>query len=330
MNLLRPHLPRLVAVALTAALLAASCGSDGDGVVPGSSVDAVSIGSQSLSRSQLDEILDGELVDTADGNHSIEAVAGFLSQYIFAEAVAAELVDRGFPVTDEAIAASATEIAVTDIEFDADKPSDAYSARLNAISIAFDDWISSELPPVDADPPEYMCASHILVETEPEAVAIGDRLAEGEVFADLAVELSTGPSGPDGGDLGCAQTAGYVVEFTDGARAVAPSGVTGPVQSDFGWHVIEVRSFGPLTAENHPEVDPAQIEGELANAEAAAQQGLSDPLIAEIQDAALVRIASDLDLDPRYGVWDDALGVVPPDGVTEPGSDVVPDLGDQG
>jgi peptidyl-prolyl cis-trans isomerase C len=327
---LRPHLLRLSAAALAVGLLAASCGSDGDGVAVGSDVDAVSIGGQSLSRSQLDDILDGELSDTADGNHTADAVAGFLGQYIFAEAVAAELGDHGFPVTDEAVAAAAEEIALTDPEFDAAKASDQYSARLSAIGTAFDDWIASELPAADIDPPEYMCASHILVETEPEALAIGDRLAEGEGFADLAVELSTGPSGPGGGDLGCAQTAGYVVEFTEGAREVTPSGVTGPVQSDFGWHVIEVRSFGPLTADNHPEVDPAQIEGELANAEAAGQQGLSDPLIAEIQDAALVRIAADLDLDPRYGTWDDALGVVPPDGITEPGSDVVPDLGDQG
>ena len=82
------------------------------------------------------------------------------------------------------------------------------------------------------------------------------------------MELSTGPSGPGGGDLGCAPTAGYVPEFTEGARSVAPAGTTGPVESQFGWHVIEVRSFGPLTTENHPEVGADVIERARASARA--------------------------------------------------------------
>lgn len=309
MSLLRPRPLHLAAAVAALGLLASSCGSD---------ADAVSFGDQSLSRSELDAVLDEQLPATADGNHSATEVAGVLSQFIFAEAIAAELDDRGFPLTDGVMANSADEIGLADTEFDPDSQAGILAVRIDAIGVTFDEWIGDSLPEVDAELPEYMCASHILVETEDEAVAIGDRLAEGEDFAELAIELSTGPSGPTGGDLSCAATAGYVPEFSEGAREVAPSGVTGPVQSDFGWHVISVRSFGPLTTENHPEIDPATIATEVEAAEAQAAQAFAGPLVEEIRVAAFARVDRDLDLDSRYGTWEGELGVVPPDGVTDP------------
>ena len=54
----------------------------------------------------------------------------------------------------------------------------------------------------DADPVEEFNASHILVETEEEAQALIDALADGADFAELAAESSIGPSGPNGGQLG--------------------------------------------------------------------------------------------------------------------------------
>ena len=45
-------------------------------------------------------------------------------------------------------------------------------------------------------------ARHILVDQEPEAVEIIGELQGGADFAQLAMERSTGPSGPNGGDLG--------------------------------------------------------------------------------------------------------------------------------
>ncbi|MBT8239687.1 MAG: peptidyl-prolyl cis-trans isomerase [Acidimicrobiia bacterium] len=84
------------------------------------------------------------------------------------------------------------------------------------------------------------CTRHILLDTEAEADAAVQRLAEGEDFAELAVELSTGPSGPNGGDLGCSDPNGFVVEFRDAVVGAIEGEVAGPVETQFGWHVVLV------------------------------------------------------------------------------------------
>jgi peptidyl-prolyl cis-trans isomerase C len=76
------------------------------------------------------------------------------------------------------------------------------------------------------------------------------RLADGEDFAELAVELSTGPSGPSGGDLGCSDPNGFVDEFRDAVVAATEGEVAGPVETQFGWHVILV--YGSETAPSDP------------------------------------------------------------------------------
>ncbi len=94
------------------------------------------------------------------------------------------------------------------------------------------------------------CTRHILVETEAEANTAVQRLDDGEDFAELAMELSTGPSGPNGGDLGCSDPGDFVDEFRDAVIAATEGEVTGPVQTDFGWHVILV--YGSDTAPPDP------------------------------------------------------------------------------
>ena len=86
-------------------------------------------------------------------------------------------------------------------------------------------------------------ASHILVETEEEAREIIGLLDEGGDFATLANERSTGPSGPDGGDLGYfgAGPTRMVPAFEEAAFALEVGAYTAePVQTQFGWHVILV------------------------------------------------------------------------------------------
>ncbi len=84
-------------------------------------------------------------------------------------------------------------------------------------------------------------ASHILVDTEAEAAAIIDALAAGASFADLARQRSTGPSAPDGGDLGYIRYGQMVPSFAEAAFALPVGGVSAaPVETQFGWHVISV------------------------------------------------------------------------------------------
>ncbi len=88
---------------------------------------------------------------------------------------------------------------------------------------------------------EQANARHILVETEDEAKDVLARLAAGEDFAALAQELSldTG-SAANGGELGFVPR-GRFVESVDEAVFSLPIGeISDPIESQFGWHVIEV------------------------------------------------------------------------------------------
>ncbi|MBI5926377.1 MAG: peptidylprolyl isomerase [Aquabacterium sp.] len=90
-------------------------------------------------------------------------------------------------------------------------------------------------------------ARHILVDTQAQAQAVIKRIQAGESFDKLAKALSTDTgSGQDGGDLGWAGPGTYVKEFGQALMALAPKGLTEePVQSTFGWHVIELQETRP-------------------------------------------------------------------------------------
>lgn len=84
-------------------------------------------------------------------------------------------------------------------------------------------------------------ARHILVATEEEAQAAVERLTEGEDFADLAMELSTDTgSGANGGDLGWFSREAMVESFAEASFSQEVGTVGDPVESQFGWHIIEV------------------------------------------------------------------------------------------
>lgn len=148
------------------------------------------------------------------------------------------------------------------------------------------------------------CVSHILLDTEEDALAALTRVQAGEDFAVVAAEVSTGPSGPDGGDLGCASLGNYVEEFSIGAYDAEIGVATDPVRSSFGWHVILV------SERSLPEgVDVEQIE---SNAAEVLNSTRGQPLV----NAWLLEILSDADVsvDAEYGSWvtDPSPQVLPP------------------
>ena len=97
-------------------------------------------------------------------------------------------------------------------------------------------------------------ARHILVETQGSAQAIIGELDAGADFAKLAEERSTGPSGPNGGDLGWFSPDQMVKPFSDAVMALEDGDYTkAPVQTQFGWHVIlreESRANEPPTLDS--------------------------------------------------------------------------------
>ncbi|MFQ5621463.1 MAG: peptidylprolyl isomerase, partial [Candidatus Nanoarchaeia archaeon] len=88
--------------------------------------------------------------------------------------------------------------------------------------------------------PAQVRASHILVETEEEANGLLQKLREGADFAELAKNFSTGPSGPNGGDLGFFSRGKMVKPFEDAAFPLTKGEISKPVETQFGWHVIKV------------------------------------------------------------------------------------------
>ncbi len=95
---------------------------------------------------------------------------------------------------------------------------------------------------------EEFNASHILVETEEAAVDMLEILENGMDFAELAREKSSGPSGPNGGQLGWFGLGQMVPEFEAAVMVLEIGNISQPVQTQFGWHIIKLndRRLKPL------------------------------------------------------------------------------------
>ncbi len=110
---------------------------------------------------------------------------------------------------------------------------------------------------------EEVHARHILLATEDDAKAVIGELDGGADFEALAKEKSTGPSGPQGGDLGYFKMGQMVPEFGDAAFGMEIGSTSSePVKTQFGFHVIKVedkRKVDPSFEETEP-----QIRQELA------------------------------------------------------------------
>ena len=88
---------------------------------------------------------------------------------------------------------------------------------------------------------EEIKASHILMDTESEAIDVINMLNNGDDFEELAKNKSTGPSGPSGGYLGWFKRGQMVPPFEKAAFSLNKNEITQiPVQTQFGWHVIKI------------------------------------------------------------------------------------------
>jgi peptidyl-prolyl cis-trans isomerase SurA len=111
--------------------------------------------------------------------------------------------------------------------------------------------------PEQSKVPDQVSASHILIQyegasrapqsitrTKEEALALAQKVAqlakeEGADFAALAREYSDGPSGPRGGNLYNFAPGQMVGPFSNAVLALEIGGISDPVETQFGYHVIK-------------------------------------------------------------------------------------------
>jgi peptidyl-prolyl cis-trans isomerase C len=124
--------------------------------------------------------------------------------------------------------------------------------------------------------PEQVHARHILIKVAPDAgdadkaaarkkiTDIKKRIEKGEDFAELAKSVSEGPSNTKGGDLGFFSKEQMVKPFADAAFAMQPNEISDIVETQFGYHIIQMLERRPAETVAFSEVKE-RIVGNLRN-----------------------------------------------------------------
>ncbi|WP_455538288.1 peptidylprolyl isomerase [Terrisporobacter sp.] len=111
--------------------------------------------------------------------------------------------------------------------------------------------------------PETASAKHILVDNEEKANDILGKINAGEVsFENAAKEHSTCPSKDNGGDLGTFGRGQMVPEFEDAVFNMNNGEVSGPVKTQFGYHLIKLENKNESSIPEYDEV-AEQVERTL-------------------------------------------------------------------
>jgi peptidyl-prolyl cis-trans isomerase C len=299
---------RLILLLGVLALLLAACS--------GSSAVVATVGDHDITRADVEGLVRESDVEITPADFL--SFLGVAIQWEAVEQYAAS--EFGIEPNDEEVAAmiddlvTASSPTATLEEYLQSVNASAYGIEKYARQLIIQRGVGEEVagsytPPTDADvaaeiaafPMDWteVCASHILVETAEEAAAVSQRLADGEDFADLAIEVSTDPgSGPNGGDLGCSAPSQFVAEFAQGTMDAEIGVPTEPIETQFGFHIILVTE--------RTQADPADV---LAYLDSDAQSTAIDTWFLTAIEAATVTV------DPEIGEW-----------VTDPFPQVLPAL----
>ena len=245
---------RLALVLAIGALLLGACSSGGDEVAATVNGTEITVGD-----------VEGLLFEVSDFDREPEAFATYLGVTIQWEAIDQRVNgELGFVPSEAAIDAKVREVVINagflDIPTYLQQQNLSEPAlRRLASQLVIEEHLHEMLTPeaeqpsdeevqqeLDDNPTPWVtevCASHILLLTVEEADEALARLGAGEDFAKLATELSIDTaSAQDGGSLGCADPGGYVNEFAVAASAGPIGEVVGPVETQFGAHLILVES----------------------------------------------------------------------------------------
>jgi parvulin-like peptidyl-prolyl isomerase len=250
------------------------------------------------------EQLEGWVRVAVQGNPDIDAVGlqtDLLSRVIQQRVIDAALAARGLAVDPATIAEVRASIedqvggplSLTATLADIGYPPDFFDDVFVPVEAAIETLVLSL---ADGLTLETRTARHILVDTAEEADEVFALLQAGADFAELAIERSQDPgSGSRGGDLGPQQRGVFVPPFDDAVWSARTGVVLAPVESDFGFHVIEVTAIdrsvaADLSPDQRRRLVAAELEAVISAAFAAAR----------------------VSVDPTIGKWDPISGTVRP------------------
>ncbi len=111
--------------------------------------------------------------------------------------------------------------------------------ELQALRVKLQDAVATDVTTTGV----FVDTRHILVATEEEANDVINALNSGESFAELAKSVSTDTgSGANGGELTWQPASAFVKEFQDAVKAAKIGDIVGPIKTQFGYHIIQVRA----------------------------------------------------------------------------------------
>lgn len=251
--------------------------------------------------------------NAGQGSPTSSASASLLTNRIFGLLVSDALTKFGLSVEAQDVDASSQDVDASSIYgLASDKWRQAAideGARTSRLSRYLED--TTNVWYTDADVDAYYaakkstfvqaCTSHILVDDKAVADKLLAELKAGADFAQVAAANSTDTSNKDdGGDLGCNAEGAFVPPFEAAVKTAKAGDLVGPVQTDFGFHLIKVTT--PFTPRELDDALRAEIKTTLAT-----PVGWLD----------LTLTRAKITVNSKYGTWDAAQrAVVPPSGAT--------------
>lgn len=274
---------------------------------------AATVGDGEVSRDSLESVLDG-LAQNADVvgltydevTRSTPQGRQVLSVMVQREVIRQFLAEHGESITDADREQVSGGISESDPFFDlpADVQElilDSEAARAALARVPAPD--AAELERRYNEDPRSLgvfCVRHILSDTEADAEAVRAELEAGADFAELAASRSTDPTAADNGGAiegptGACMAATEADQrldatFVAGASEARPGTFTAPIETSFGWHVVEAVPYDE------------------------AAESL-DALFGQNAGSLLLNgyfRSIDIDVDPRYGVWNRAAQTIQP------------------
>jgi peptidyl-prolyl cis-trans isomerase D len=155
--------------------------------------------------------------------------------------------------------------------------------------------------------PEKRHARHILITGKDDAAALAQaqqvlaQAKSGKDFAELAKQYSQDPgSAQNGGDLGWAERSAFVKPFADALFAMKVGEITGPVKTQYGYHIIRLDEVQAGKGKSFEEARP-ELEAQVRRARATDRFGeIQEQLQAKLAEpgADLGALAQQYNLQP--------------------------------